>query len=76
MAGENGLKNDSIENAPIQWSLVRRLRYVNLGMLNHDLLFNIIEKYGAPPKLIAANEKCYQDLVVFLMIKKGVTELP
>jgi hypothetical protein len=43
---------------------------------NHDLLLDILEKYGAPPRFVAAIEKCYQDLTVVLKIEKEVTELP
>jgi hypothetical protein len=42
---------------------------------NHHLLFDILEKYGAPPRFIAAIEKCYKDLIVVLKIEKEVVEL-
>jgi hypothetical protein len=45
-------------------------------MANHDLLLDILERYGAPPKFVAAIEKCYQNLIVVLKIEKEVVELP
>ncbi len=42
----------------------------------HDLLLDILEIYGAPPKFVAAIEKCYQNLILILKIKKEVVELP
>ena len=43
---------------------------------NHDLLLDILEKYGAPSRFVVAIEKCYQDLIVVLKIEKEVVELP
>ncbi len=45
-------------------------------MANHDLLLDILEKYGAPPWFISAVQQIYQDLVVILKIEKEVVELP
>ncbi len=45
-------------------------------MANHDLLLNILERYGAPPRTVAAIDRIYQDLVVVLKIKKEVVKLP
>ncbi len=42
---------------------------------NHDLLLDILERYGVPPKFVAAIEKCYQNLIVVLKIEKEVVEL-
>jgi hypothetical protein len=47
-----------------------------LDTANHDLLLDILEKYGAPPRFVAAIKKCYQDLTVGLKIKKEVVKLP
>jgi hypothetical protein len=43
---------------------------------NHDLLLDILERYGAPPRFVAAIARTYQDLVVVLQIEKEVVELP
>ena len=43
---------------------------------NHDLLFDILERYGAPPRFVLAIERIYKDLVVVLKIKKEVMEIP
>ncbi len=43
---------------------------------NHDLLLDILERYGAPPRFVAAIARTYQDLVVVLKIEKEVVELP
>jgi hypothetical protein len=46
------------------------------NMANHDLLLDILERYDAPPKFVATIEKCYQNLIVILKIKKEVVKLP
>jgi hypothetical protein len=43
---------------------------------NHDLLLDMLERYGDPPRFVSANECTYQDLVVVLKIKRKVVELP
>jgi hypothetical protein len=43
---------------------------------NHDILFDVLTKFGAPPRFIAAIEKCYKDLTVILKIEKEIAELP
>jgi hypothetical protein len=43
---------------------------------NHDLLLDILKRYGAPPQFVAAIDQIYQDLVVVLKIKKEVVKLP
>jgi hypothetical protein len=43
---------------------------------NHDLLFDILERYGAPPRFVLAIERIYKDLVVVLKIEKEVLEIP
>ncbi len=43
---------------------------------NHDLLLNILEQYGAPPRFVAAIALIYQDLIVGLKIEKEVVEIP
>ena len=45
-------------------------------MVNHALLFDILECYGAPPKFVNAVEHIYQDLVVVLKIERETVELP
>ncbi len=39
-------------------------------MANHDLLLDILERYGAPPQTVAVIDQIYQDLVVVLKIEK------
>ncbi len=43
--------------------------------VNHNLLLDILEKYGAPPRFVLAIERICQDLVVVLKIEKEVVEL-
>ena len=42
---------------------------------NHDLLLQVLKKYGAPPKFVAAIKKMYTDLKVVLKIDKEITEI-
>jgi len=42
---------------------------------NHDLLINILEKYGAPPKFVAAIKKMYTNLKVVLKIDKEIRDI-
>jgi hypothetical protein len=42
---------------------------------NHDLLIDILEQYGAPPRFAAAIKCIYKDLLVVLKIKKEVVEI-
>jgi hypothetical protein len=44
-------------------------------MANHKLLLQILEKYGAPPKFVAAIERMYKDLVVVLKVGKELEEI-
>jgi len=37
---------------------------------NHNILLDILERYGAPPRFIAAVARTYQDLIVVLKIEK------
>ena len=37
---------------------------------NHNILLDILEQYGAPPRFIAAVACIYQDLIVVLKIEK------
>jgi hypothetical protein len=43
---------------------------------NHDLLLDILERYGASPRFVAAIVRIYQDFVVVLKIEKEVVKLP
>ena len=43
---------------------------------NHNILLNILEQYGAPPRFIAAVARIYRDLIVVLKIEKEIVELP
>ncbi len=43
---------------------------------NHDLLLKVLEKYGAPPKFVAAIKTMYTDLKVALKIDKEIQEIP
>ena len=38
---------------------------------NYNLLFDILERYGAPPRFVSGIERIYKDLVVVLKIEKG-----
>ncbi len=42
---------------------------------NHELLFHLLEKYGAPPTFVAAVKKIYTDNIVVLKIEKEVREI-
>jgi hypothetical protein len=44
-------------------------------MANHNLLLDLLEQYGAPPRFVSAIKQIYQDLVVVLKIEKKVVEL-
>ena len=44
--------------------------------VNHALMLDILEWYGAPPQFVSAIERIYQDLVVVLKIEKEVVKLP
>jgi hypothetical protein len=44
-------------------------------MANHNLLLDLLEGYGAPPRLFSAIKRIYQELVVVLKIEKEVVEL-
>ena len=39
---------------------------------NHDLLLKVLEKYGAPPKFVAAIKTMYTNLTVVLKINKEI----
>jgi hypothetical protein len=41
---------------------------------NHELLMQLLEKYGAPPKFVAAVRTMYTNNVVVLKIKKEIEE--
>ncbi len=45
-------------------------------MVNHSLILDILEQYGAPPQFVSAIERTYQDLTVVLKIEQEVVELP
>ncbi len=42
---------------------------------NHDLLLNVLEKYGAPPKFVAAVKTMYTDLKLVLKIDKKIRDI-
>ncbi len=42
---------------------------------NHNILLDILERYGAPPRFVTAVARIYQDLIVVLKIEKEVVEL-
>ena len=42
---------------------------------NHKLMFEILNKYGAPPKLISAIERMYSELKVVLKIGKEISKI-
>ena len=43
---------------------------------NHALLLDLLERYSAPPRFVAAIKRTYRDLLVVLKIEKEVVELP
>ena len=43
---------------------------------NHNILLDILERYGAPPRFVAAVARIYRDLIVVLKIEKEIVELP
>jgi hypothetical protein len=45
-------------------------------MADHDLLLKVFEKYGAPPKFVAAIKTMYTDLRVVLKNDKEIQEIP
>jgi hypothetical protein len=45
------------------------------GTANNDLLLKVLEKYGAPPKFVAAIKTMYTDLKVVLKIYKEIQEI-
>jgi hypothetical protein len=42
---------------------------------NHELLFCLLEKHGAPPTFVAAVKRIYTDNIVVLKIEKEVREI-
>jgi hypothetical protein len=44
-------------------------------MANHNLLLKVLEKYGAPPKFVAAIKTMYTDLKVVLKIDKEICDI-
>ncbi len=46
------------------------------NIANHELLFCLLEKYGAPPTFVAAVKRIYTDNIVILKIEKEVREIP
>ena len=61
-------------NLPSYVGFVNLVKAYNTA--NQDLLFNILERYGAPPRFVLAIERIYKDLVVVLKIEKEVMEIP
>ncbi len=43
--------------------------------VNHDLLFCILEKYGAPPKFVASIHTMYTNLIMVLKIEKEIQDI-
>jgi hypothetical protein len=66
-------------NAHKNHNLLSFVAFVNLvkayDTVNHDLLLQVLEKYSAPPKFVAAIKKMYTDLKVVLKIDKEITEI-
>jgi hypothetical protein len=71
---------ESITYHADNYNLPSYVAFVNLvkayDTANHDLLLDILKKYGAPPLFVSAVEQIYQDLVVVMKFKNGVVELP
>jgi hypothetical protein len=64
-------KNHNLSSHVVFVDLVKVYDTANL-----DLLLDILEPYGAPPRFVSAIKCTYQDLVVVLKIKREVVELP
>ena len=43
---------------------------------NHSLLIEILQQYGAPPKICSAIERMYQHLKVFIKIENKTAKFP
>ncbi len=43
---------------------------------NHNLLFCILKRYGAPPKFVSAIQMIYTNNVCVLKIEKEIVEIP
>jgi hypothetical protein len=61
-------------NLPLFVAFVDLVKAYNTA--NHDLLLKVFEKYGAPPKFVAAIKTMYTDLKVVLNIDKEIQEIP
>ena len=61
-------------------NLVSYVGFVDLAKAyntaNHELLFCLLEKYGAPPTFVAGVKRIYTDNIVVLKIEKEVQEIP
>jgi hypothetical protein len=60
-------------NLPSYVAFVNLVKAYNTA--NHNLLLDLLERYGAPPRFVSAIECIYQDLVVVLKIEEEVVEL-
>ncbi len=67
-------------NARRNHDLAMYVGYVDLvkayDMANHTLLLCIFERYGAPPKFVAAIQMIYTDNICMLKIEKEIFEIP
>ena len=67
-------------NARRNYNLGSYVGFVDLvkayNTANHELLFCLLEKYGAPPTFVAAVRRIYTDNIVVLKIEKEVQEIP
>ena len=67
-------------NARWNHNLAMYVGFVDLvkayDMANHTLLLRILERYGAPPKFVAAIQTIYTDNICVLKIEKKIVEIP
>jgi hypothetical protein len=72
---QNNAHSTKNHNLPSHVAFVDLVKAYNTAN-NHNILLDILERYGAPPHFIAAVARIYRDLIVVLKIEKEIVELP